>query len=151
MDACVHQKGKIFIILDPQLLTSTDAWGPAGILDWNSKAGTKLPDMVQMCNPVGGGSLLQSGSDPQESLQLFTQRRDSDKEPRAVCKGSQSLCLWRNSLGLVWHQNLTLEADHRRILNSFSNRCRQTVTKREALASDTRTAPVPRSHAPPLV
>lgn len=62
---------------------------------------------------------LQSGSDPQESLQLFTQRRDSDKEPRAVCKGSQSLCLWRSSLGLVWHQNLTLEADHRRILNSF--------------------------------
>lgn len=24
---------EIFIILDPQLLTSTDAWGPAGILD----------------------------------------------------------------------------------------------------------------------
>lgn len=95
---------------------SSSSWSPGlEIKGWHRSCQT----MIQMWKAWRWRQLLQSGSDPQESLRLFTQQRDSDKGPRAVCNGSQSLCLWRSSFGLVWHQNLRLEADHRRTLNSF--------------------------------
>lgn len=112
----LHFKKGNFIISDPKLMLGfqLESWIKNQRLPPNCQTWSKSESLEVATAPF---KVAQAHKKVCE--RLFTQQRDSDKEPRAVCNAWQSLCLPRSSLGLVWHHNPTLEADHTGILNSF--------------------------------